>query len=257
MFTAAAVEQGTIVTEGLNAWYDFGDIACFNPTLYTGSIAANTPFFNLAPNQASVSGSITGAVNWSTAFGGCLNLTNNTTSTLSYQAGLSASFTVQVVVTPGTDANPSANWTSDAGGWPTLRATNGLIWAQQYGASPGNYLIPILYAGAGSSTLSATAMRVPNDGWNAYMRFPNVYTFSTNGTNSHSSYMNNVNKGTDTATRTRGNSAVGTIYLNYDNAVSSRHGTGRICAYLHYNRQLSDAEIYQNVQYYLNRFGTK
>jgi hypothetical protein len=256
MFTAAGVEQGSIITEGLNAWYDFGDIACFNPTLYTGSIAANTPFKNLAPGQSPATGSITGSVNWSTAFGGCLNLTSNTTSTLQYNAGFSASFTVQTIVTPGTDANPEANWTSDAGGWPTLRATNGFIWAQAYAASPGNNLIPILYAGAGSSTLPS-GTRMPSDGWNSYMRFPNVYTFSTNGSNLHNTYMNNVNKATDTTTRTRGNSSVGTIYLNFDNAVSNRHGTGRIVAYLHYNRQLSDAEVYQNVQYYLNRFGTK
>jgi hypothetical protein len=256
MFTAVGVEQGSIITEGLNAWYDFGDIACFNPTLYTGSIAASTPFFNLAPNQASVSGSITGAVNWSTAFGGCLNLTNANTSTLQYSAGFSASFTVQTIITPGTDASPSANWSADKGGWPTLRATNGIIWAQQYSASPGNFLIPILYAGASSSTLP-TSVRAPKDGWNEYMRFPNVYTFSTNGTNLHNTYMNNVNKSTDTTTRTRGNSAVGTIYLNFDPAVGDRHGTGRIAAYLHYNRQLSDEEIYQNAQYYLNRFGTK
>ena len=257
MFTAAAVEQGTIATEGLNAWYDFGDIACFNPTLYTGSITSGTPFFNLAPNQSAITGSITGAVNWSTAFGGCMNLTNNTTSTLSYNAGLSASFTIQIVVTPGTDANPSANWTNDAGGWPSFRpANNGFIWAQQYAASPGNNLIGVLQAGTSFATLP-TGTRVPSDGWNDYMRFPSVYTFATNGSNSHVTYMNNVNKATDTTTRTRGNSPVGTIYMNYDSAISSRHGLGRVCAFLHYNRQLSDAEVYQNTEYYLNRFGTK
>jgi hypothetical protein len=256
MLTSVAVAQGNVVTEGLNAWYDFGDTACFNPTLYTGSIAESTPFFNLAPNQAAVSGSITGAVNWSTAFGGCLNLTNNNTSTLQYQAGLSASFTIQSIITPGTDANPDNNWSNDGGAWPNVSGTNGFKWAQQYAASPGNNLIPILAAGASYSTLP-TSVRMPSDGWNGYARFPNVYTFTTNGTNQHITYMNNVNKATDTTTRTRGNGGIVTINLNYDQAISSRHGLGRIVAYLHYNRQLSDGEIYQNVQYYLNRIGTK
>lgn len=255
MFTAAAVAQGNIVTEDLNAWFDFGNTECYNPTIYTGSISAGTIFNNLAPGQSAVSGTINGAVNWSEAFGGCMNLTNNSTSTLQYTAGISASFTFQVVVTPGTDANPSNNWTNDGGGWPSFRpANNGFIWAQQYGASPGNYLIPVIFSGTSGATLSN---RAPADGWNEYMRFPNVYTFATNGTNSHNAYMNNVTKTTDTSSRNHANSPVGTIYLNYDSAVSTRHGLGRIVAFLHYNRQLSDAEVYQNAQYYLNRIGVK
>lgn len=256
MFTGASVEQGNIVTDGLNAWFDFGDIQCFNPTLYTGSITAGTPFFNLAQGQSPSTGSITGAVNWSTAFGGCMNLTNNSTSTLQYQAGLSASFSVQVIVTPGTDASPNANWTSDNGAWPGARFTDGFLWAQANGGvTTGNYLIPILFAGSFATLPNSTIQ--PAAGWTEYMRFPNVYTFTTNGSNNHNTYTNNILKATDTTIRNRGNSAIGTIYLNYDNAVGTRHGTGRIVAYLHYNRQLSDAEVYQNVQYYLNRFGTK
>lgn len=254
MFTAIGVEQGNVITEGLNAWFDFGNYDCYLPAQGTGSITTATTFYNLAPGQTSLSGSISGDVNWSSAYGGCMNLTNGNTSALSYTAGLSASFTVQVVVTPGTDANPSANWVSDAGGWPGARiGNNGFVWAQQYAP---NYLIPILWYGASSGTLSSATQQPPT-GWTEYARFPNVYSFKTNGSNSHSTFMNVGFKGTDTSTKTRGNSSVGTIYLNYDNAVSTRHGTGRICAYLHYNRELSDSEIFQNAQFYLNRFGTK
>lgn len=256
MLTGIGVEQGNVVTEGLNAWFDFSDTACFNPVLYTGSITAGTPFFNLAQGQSPTTGSITGAVNWSTAFGGCMNLTSNTTSTLQYNSGFSASFTVQTIMTPGTDANPAANFTPDAGAWPSARIANGFIWAQQYSATPGNYLIPVLYAGGTASTLPTNTQQ-PASGWTEYMRFPNVYTFSTNGTNLHNTYTNNILKATDTTTRTRGNSVLGTVYLNFDSVLSDRHGLGRIVAYLHYNRQLSDAEVYQNAQYYLNRFGTK
>lgn len=257
MFTAAAVEQGNVITEGLNAWFDFGNTECYAPIQGTGSITSGSVFNNLAPGQSAVSGTISGNVNWSTAFGGCMNLVSATNSTLQYTAGLSSSFTVQVVVTPGTDASPSANWTADAGAWPGYRpASNGFLWAQQNNSTTVNYLIPILQAGVTFSTLPAGTQQ-PATGWTEYMRFPNVYTFSTNGSNNHNTYTNNILKATDTTTRTRGNSAVGTIYLNYDSALSSRHGTGRIVAYLHYNRQLSDAEIYQNVQFYLNRFGTK
>ena len=257
MLTSVSVAQGNVVTEGLNAWYDFGNTECFNPTQGTGTITAGTVFNNLAPGQSAVSGTINGAVNWSPAFGGCMNLTNNNTSTLQYNAGLSSSFTVQTIVTPGTDANPNNNWTNDNGAWPGARFNNGFFFAQQFGTgtpTTGNYLIPVIGFGASFATLTNF---VPANGWTDYMRFMNVYTFTTNGTNQHISYMNNVNKVTDTSTRTRGNSGVGTIYLNFDVAIASRHGLGRIAAYLHYNRQLSDAEVYQNVQFYLNRFGTK
>jgi hypothetical protein len=256
MLTGTGVAQGNVVTEGLNAWFDFGNTECFNPVLYTGSFTSGS-FKNLAQGQSPTTGSMTGSMNWSTAYGGCINLTNNNTSTLQYTAGLSASFTVQTIVTPGIDSNPNNNWNADAGGWPTLRASDGLIWAQGFGVpTGGNFLIPILYAGGSASTLPTTTVQ-PANGWAEYARFPNVYTFSTNGTNSHNTYTNNILKATDTTTRTRGNSAIGTIYLNFDNAISSRHGLGRMVAYLHYNRQLSDAEIYQNVQFYLNRMGTK
>lgn len=258
MLTAVAVEQGNVVTEGLNAWFDFGNTQCYNPTQGTGSITAGTLFNNLAPGQSAISGTINGAVNWSTAFGGCMNLTNANTSTLQYTAGLSASFTTQVIVTPGTDASPNNNWVADKGGWPGFRpATNGFVWAQANGGTQtGNFLIAVLWAGASAATLPSNTAQ-PLSGWDIYTRFPSVYTFATNGTNSHNTYTNNILKATDTTTRTRGNSAVGTIYLNFDPAVGDRHGIGRIVAYLHYNRQLSDAEIYQNVQFYLNRVGTR
>jgi len=256
MLTATAVAQGNVVTEGLNVWFDFGNTECFNPTLFTGSITAGTLFNNLAPGFSAVSGTINGAVNWSTAFGGCMNTTNANTSTLQYTGGLSASFTIQTIVTPGTDANPDLNWVSDKGGWPTARFANGLIWAQANGGvQSGNYLVPVLYAGASAATINALIQ--PISGNDIYTRFPSVYTISTNGSNQHITYTNNIFKATDTTTRTRGNSSIGTISLNFDNAVGDRHGIGRLCAYLQYNRQLSDAEVYQNVQYYLNRFGTR
>ena len=256
MFTP--VLQGNIITEGLNTWFDFGNTECFNPTNFTGSISAGTKFNNLAPGQSHISGTINGAVNWSTFVGGAMNLTNRNTSELSYNSGLSASFTIQMVVTPGTDASGSANWPSDSGAFPGYRATNGFLWSSQFGglANTNNYLRPILWAGASAATLPEATIQ-PAAGWTEYMRFPNVYTFKTNGSNAHSTYTNNILKATDTTTRTRGNSAVGTIYLNFDTAVGDRHGTGRIVAYMHYNRLLSDEEIYQNVQYYLNRWGTK
>lgn len=256
MLTSIGVEQGNVITEGLNAWFDFGNIECFNPRLYTGSIPDNTVFYNLAQGQGPAFGYSTGAVNWSTAYGGCMNLTNNSTSTLKYDAGLSASFTIQTVITPGTDASPANNWSNDGGAWPNVSGNNGFKWAQQFGASTGNYLIPILAAGVSYSTLPSNTQQ-PTSGSTDYMRFPNVYTFSTNGNNLHNTYTNNIFKATDTTTRTRGNGSVVTINLNYDQAISTRHGLGRIVAYLHYNRQLSDAEVYQNVQYYLNRMGTK
>jgi hypothetical protein len=152
MLTAVGVEQGNVVTDGLNAWFDFGNYDCFLPTQGTGSITAGTVFNNLAPGQSAISGTINGAVNWSTAFGGCMNLTNTSTSTLQYTAGLSASFTTQIVVTPGIDSNSDNNWTNDNGAWPGYRTTNGFLFTQQNGGvTTGNYLRPILFAGASAA----------------------------------------------------------------------------------------------------------
>jgi hypothetical protein len=254
MLTSVAVAQGNVITEGLNAWFDFGDTSCFLPTQGTGSITGGTIFNNLAPGQSAVSGTINGAVNWSTAFGGCLNISANT-GVLQYTAGLSASFTVQTIVTPGTDANANNNWVNDGGGWPGfVPATDGFVWAQQF-SSPNNSLLPILWNGASASAIGG--LDQPQSGWQQYMRFPNVYTFATNGIAEHITYTNNILKSTNTSTRIRGNSAVGSIYLNFDPQLSNRKGLGRIVAYLHYNRQLSDQEIYQNAQFYLNRVGIK
>jgi hypothetical protein len=258
MLTAIAVEQGNVITEGLNVWFDFGNTQCFNPTQGTGSITAGTLFNNLAPGYSGITGSINGAVNWSAAFGGCMNLTSNSTSTLQFTTAISASFTVQIICTPGTDASPNNNWGADAGAWPQIQGANGIKWAQGFGVpTGGNFLIPILGYGASYATLSTTIVQ-PANGWAEYARFPNVYTFATNASNSHNTYTNNILKATDTSTRTRSNqTSFATAYLNTDIDLSNRKGLGRICAYLQYTRQLSDAEIYQNVQFYLNRFGTK
>lgn len=255
MFTP--VFQGNVVIDNtLNAYFDFGDPACFLPAQGTGSITAGTTFNNLAPNYATTTGSINGAVNWSPAYGGCMNLTNRNTSQLSYTAGLSASFTTQIVLTSGTDASPSGLWNNDAGGYPGYRANDGLVMAPQtFGGT--TYVVPILWAGASPATL---ALEYPGaSGWRAYSQIMGVMTFRTNGNNSHSMYTNTITslKTTVTTSRVRGNSPVGTIYLNRDSAVGDRYGIGRIAAYLHYNRNLSDDEIYQNAQYFLNRLGTK
>lgn len=251
------VYPGNVVVDStLNAWFDFGNPDCFLPAQGTGSITAGTLFYNLAPNYSTTTGSINGTVNWSPSFGGCMNLATTGNPQLSYVAGFSASFTTQVVMTCATDGNSALNFVSDGGAWPGYRpATDGFVFAQQYQSSPNwNSLIPVLWAGSSAATI--LNVEVPSSGWKEYMRFANVYTFKTNGSNSHSTYMNNIQKFTDTATRNRGNSPTGTIYLNRD-PVLTRYGAGRIVAYLHYNRTLDDEEIYQNVQYYLNRFGTK
>jgi hypothetical protein len=84
---------------------------------------------------------------------------------------------------------------------------------------------------------------------------PHMYTISTNGSNSHKCYFDNivVNESTTSISRTI-TPIPQTWYLGRDD-VGSRYGNGNIYSVLRYNRQLSNSEVLQNYNATKARFG--
>lgn len=244
MMTIPAIENGSVVSNGLVTWYDIG-----NPESY---LPGQSTIYDMSGNNKT--GSISGTWNYSTAYGGCINLTNTNDSTIAIPGSLlNAAFTTQVVVMSSTDANASQNWTNDQGAFPGFRGTNGFLGAVQ-SSGGNNWIAPIVWNGSSAATY---ANFPASTGWTGWTYWPNVYTYAESGTTVHAGYLNNIFKSTQTATLSRGDMSAQTNYINFDSFSGNRHGTGRFCAYLQYNRQLTDDEIYQNVQFYFNKLGTK
>ena len=76
-----------------------------------------------------------------------------------------------------------------------------------------------------------------------------MYAMSTNGTNSHKTYLDGSLVGTNTTSISRGTSTNNTGTLARDSTLTRYNFVG-IRAHLIYNRQLSDAEITQIYNYY-------
>jgi hypothetical protein len=241
MFTP--VLQGNVVTEGLKVYYDFNDL-----TSYPGS---GTIVYDLSGNG--INGTLNGgAIFRPDTYGGILEL-DGVDDTISYTTILEASFTVQTILTSGINSNPDLDWINDDGAFPGFRpANNGFVNAVQSGTP--NYLVPILWAGTSASTLGT--IKEPEAGWTGFNRYFGCYTFKTNGNASHAGLFNNFTKSISTTSKVRSNSPSGPIYVGRD-PFAARYANGRVMAYLHYSRELSDEEIYQNYNFFGNRIGIK
>jgi hypothetical protein len=85
---------------------------------------------------------------------------------------------------------------------------------------------------------------------------PNMYTISTNGSNSHKAYLNDTEVASSTTSLFRPTQTISrTWYLGSDPNASNRRLDGYFYNYLVYNRQLSESEIVQNYNAIKSRFG--
>ena len=247
MFTAIGIEQGNIVTAGLDTFFDFSDPQCYLPSY-------GTTAYDLSGNGHNAT--LVGGATYRTTFGGCIEL-DGVDDNITYVSGFSQSFSCMTVVTSGTNASPSVNWTSDDGAFPGTRPGSQrdfgyFVTAPNAGWPSG--LIPGMTA-----TLNSPRMdQAPNGytGWNTWL---NGYWFTTNGTNSHVTMINNTGK--ITSTQTQGRNATGTLPGTTINIgrdpVLTRYPTGRVLAYVMYNRILSDDEMFQTWNYFGNKILTK
>lgn len=243
MFTP--VLQGNIVTEGLDTFFDFSDPQCYLPSY-------GTTAYDLSGNGHNAT--LVGGATYRTTFGGCIEL-DGVNDNITYVSGISQSFSVMTVVTSGTDANPTLGWSNDDGAFPGVRP-----------GSQGDFIMAVQTANAGLPSgivpgLTGTIFSLQQapsgyTGWNTWL---NGYVFRTNGTNSHASFLNNTAKQTSTLSQSRsvnGTPAGNTINVGRD-PVLTRFPTGRVLAYVIYNRILSDDEVYQTWNYFGNKILTK
>jgi hypothetical protein len=244
MFTP--VLQGNIVTEGLDTFFDFSDPQCYLPSY-------GTTAFDLSGNGHNAT--LVGGATYRTTFGGCIEL-DGVNDNITYVSGISQSFTCMTVVTSGTDADPTLGWSNDDGGFPGTRpgSSGNFVYSVQgiVGTVP-SHLIPIL-----TGTLNNPNLRQASDGWTGWNTWLNGYWFRTNGSNSNQTMLNNVNLLTNTTqTQTRTSTPNGTTINIGRDPVVTRFPTGRVLAYVMYNRILSDDEMYQTWNYFGNKILTK
>lgn len=246
MFTP--VSQGNIVKDSsLYAFYDFGDPACYMPQ------------FGTTVNDLSGNGNnatLIGGPVWNNTFGGCIQY-DGIDDDIEYTGGFSSSFTVMLgIISTNADA-PGTFWASDDGAFPCfLPGSNGLVYVIQNIA---NISAPISYLTQFDGNFYNLGDNLSsNEGADGYCTFANAFSVTTNGSNVHNGYMNNFQRFNNTnAYTTRSDSSVGTIHLGKDTQAGGRYPIGRLCAYMHYNRFLSADEIYQNHQYFNNKWLTK
>lgn len=242
MFTP--VLQGNIVTEGLDTFFDFSDPQCYLPSY-------GTTAYDLSGNGHNAT--LVGGATYRTTFGGCIEL-DGVDDNITYVSGVSQSFSCMTVVTSGTDANPTLDWSNDDGSFPGTRpGSGGDIGYYVQSASPApSYLIPGL-----TSTLNSPVLREAPTGWTGWNTWLNGYWLRTNGTNSHAVFLNNTAKATSTQTQSRTSTPNGTTINIGRDPVLTRYPTGRVLAYVMYNRILSDDEIFQTWNYFGNKILTK
>jgi hypothetical protein len=245
MFTP--VSQGNIVMDPtLYAFYDFGDPASYLPNY-------GTTVYDLGYTKSNNGTLVNGPV-WNNTFGGCIQY-DGADDNFTYTGGFSSSFTITLGII-STNANaPGTFWANDYGGFPIHRVDDGVIFAVQNIAGVSAPIAYLTYFGSSLQGLGDSVSS--NEGTTGYCTFANVFSISTNGTDRHIGYMNNFQRFNNTNSyTTRGNSAVGTINLGYDPA-TGRYPIGRLLCYMHYNRELTPEEVYQNHQYFNNKWLTK
>jgi hypothetical protein len=143
-------------------------------------------------------------------------------------------------------------------GWPNDRNAYGLIWTNDVGAAPGNkQFVPIVFNNAGAGSTYSSTYVGPAD----IQEFHQYGVTVKSNTSTSTTVKTYVDSGaTINATQTLSQDRTGTpsttphtIYVNRDTALAGRYGNGYMMAYLHYNRELSSAEIAQIYNYYSAR----
>lgn len=84
---------------------------------------------------------------------------------------------------------------------------------------------------------------------------PNMYSITTNGSNSHKCYLNGVLRGTSTTSITRTSTPSIAGYVVAKDDYYSRYGNATFYLVMRYNRELSSQEILQNYNSMKGRFG--
>ena len=159
---------------------------------------------------------------------------------LTIAAGLTSTLTV---ITIGKSTN--STWNNYCG-LGSCRTSNGYLIHNDINATTVSF-----YVLNSSGTYTGLGASSPSNIQNY-----NMYTFSTNGSNSHKGYVNDRLQVTSSSaiTRTNTNSSQN-VYLGLDDNGQGRYNAMSIALHLMYNRELTYSEILQNYNAIKSRFG--
>lgn len=226
--TAATAPVTFNYVTGAYAIYDFG-----NSSSYGGSGATVNDVSGNSRNATLIN-----SPTYSSTNGGSMEFTSASSQYMTYTGVIGAAVTTMAII----KSKDTPNWSSYSG-YPTARFTNGMLFFMLTGE---NVDLPYRYNGAsGPTALNAIAWTGLSIG--VY----NVYTFSMSNTTQKNYYNNSVKTATNTYTRT--DSASNTIYVAYTDSPTN-YLNGYMLGYLHYNYQLTDAEVAQNVAVFSSRY---
>ena len=229
--TAAAAGPTFNYVAGAYAIYDFG-----NTSSYGGSGAT---VYDVSGNSRDAT--LQNSPTWSSANSGSMEFTKASSQYMTYTGVIGASVTTMAFV----KSKDTPNFSSYSS-FPFFRGTNGLIFSLLINE---NVNLPFIWNGAtGPTAINAIAWTGISVG--VY----NAYAFSL----SNSTQKNYLNGSVLTSTNTysRSDSASGTIGVANSDFASgtSNYLNGYMLGYLHYNFQLTDAEVAQNVAVFSSRY---
>lgn len=226
-----------IPTRGLTLLTDMGFVASYPKTGFTAS-SVDT-YSKLGAFQKFDNGPIYG-----TAFGGCMTFDGvDDVSYFSDNSGnfgipLTGAFTAVVIM-----RSTQATWNQF-----------GVMLNNRYNDGSGF----IIGSDAGTNNVTyymgdSNAFRNIGTFTGISIQSPHMYAISSNGSNLHKRYLDNLTPVGTTASYTRAN-AVHEIFIGRD-SYFSRYGAIEYYVCLYYNRQLSDQEVLDIYNAYSSRFG--
>lgn len=233
------VAPPAIVQEGLHVFYDAGDKRSYPGT--------GTTLFDLSGNG--INATLINTTYRPNTYGGCFEY-NGTSSTINYTSRFTKAFTIQMILTSGTDAAPSTNWVDDDGAWPMYwnGTVNNIILNAQQTSGP----VTIWRNSSGGANVS---MQIPQN--IGLTHFFGNYVFKSDGNAFHKALFNDEIEVINTTTMVRTDGFTTTIYIGRDPQTATRYPTGRLISYLQYDRLLSDEETYQNYTFFNTRISLR
>jgi hypothetical protein len=225
--TAGAVGPTFNYVAGAYAIYDFG-----NASSYGGSGAT---VYDVSGNGRNAT--LINSPTYSSANSGSMEFTKTSSQYMTYTGVIGASSTFMAIV----KSKDTPNFSSYSG-YPIAQFTNGLFQMLLVGE---NVALTWVYNGASNTSLNSIATTgIDVDVYN-------VYTFSVSNT-TQKQYLNNTVK-TATNSYSRSDSASNTIGVANGGSLGG-FLNGYMLGYLHYNFQLTDAEVAQNVAVFSYRY---
>jgi hypothetical protein len=230
----ASVTPGPNYVAGAYLIYDVG-----NASSYPGS---GTSIYDVSGNGGPT-GTLVNSPTYSSSNGGYLSF-NGSNQRITYSGYFSSAFTAQIFW-----RQPAGNWPGSGGkqypGLFTQLNNNGMQIGIDTGWPNSSGIFSQIWYGSGGNTSSGAF--IDNNANTDIRNIWTMFTFNSNGTNSHKYYVNSTLNTTNTSTRDRTlyTPTNQTVYLAY-NSENGEYQLGDMMAALVYPFQLSDAEVTQN-----------